>query len=111
MFYTVTVVYEIECECEKKYFGQTSQFLYKRIQQHKNDINKMTAKTGLSNHVIETGHNIKWEEVKIKNQERNIEKRCFLEMSNIIYNTNNMNVQTDYNNCQAIYKNLLSKFK
>lgn len=105
------VVYRLECECDKKYYGQTSQFLFKRIQQHKNDTKKQLTNTGLSKHVSETGHAIKWDNVEIVHYENNLEKRCFLEMSNIVRDKNNLNIQSDCNDCNALYKNILSKFK
>ena len=105
------VVYQLECECNKKYYGQTCQFVQKRIQQHKNDVRKGLTTTGLSSHVAETNHNIKWEDFKIIECESNTNKRCFLEMSNIIFDNNNLNIQSDYNDCLAIYKNLLSQLK
>ena len=107
------VVYEIKCECNKSYIGQTAQNLKNRIQQHKNDVKNLSTKTGLCNHVQQTKHKIDFDNVKILEKESNIHKRLFLEFAHIVSDNDNkiLNLQTDYKKGSTIYKNVLCKFK
>ena len=106
------VVYELSCQCQKKYIGQTKQRLKNRIQQHKNDIKNGSTNTGLSNHVNITKHNVEWDNVKILEKENNVFKRLFLEFAHITSNDENeiLNLQTDFKKGSMIYKNVLNKF-
>lgn len=107
------VVYEIPCSCNKVYIGQTSQYLKKRLSDHRGDIKRGEENTGLSSHVINSNftHNMQWDKVKILAKEPNLEKRSYLESFHIASNKNNINTQLDFKKCNAIYKNVLNKFK
>lgn len=61
------VVYKINCgQCAKSYIGETSQFLHKRLEQHKYNIkSKNIGGTGLAQHTIETGHAFKFDRAEI----------------------------------------------
>jgi len=105
------VVYAIPCECGQKYYGQTMQLLRNRLKQHQVDIAHKQQKTGLGAHVSSTNHNIHWNRVKIVDREMNNEKRLFLEMAHIISSQDSLNIQSDFNNSNTVYNNILKKFK
>ena len=52
-----------------------------------------------------------WDDFRILNKESNPQKRLYLESFQIATKTNAMNNQTDHKSCNAIYKNVLNKFK
>lgn len=56
------VVYEIKCECGVSYVGQTGQYIEQRLQQHKAG---RASHSSLSAHLIENGHNVTLDNVKI----------------------------------------------
>ena len=76
------VVYKVNCgDCQKCYIGETGRQLKIRLKEHERgsqseDLSKMS---GLSQHVIQTKHNIKFDEVKILYRESNFSKRKFKE--------------------------------
>lgn len=104
-----SVVYKLDCSCNKSYIGQTKQYLKSRIDQHKRDIRNGNSNTGLSEHVFETGHSIDWKNVKIIDREDNDHKRRFLEMAHIINDRNLLNKQTDYDDFKNVYNHVLKK--
>ena len=70
------VVYQYECICRKVYIGETGRSIKTRESEHKRAIrNGEDNHSGISKHVLETGHSIKWEEVKILAYETNWRKR------------------------------------
>ena len=72
----VGLVYQYECECGKIYIGETCRSIETREKEHKRAIRNMDENhSGLSKHVIETGHSVVWEEVKILAFEKDWKKR------------------------------------
>ena len=70
------VVYQYECQCGKVYVGETGRSLKTREGEHKRAIrNGDDNHSGISKHVIETGHTISWDGVKILAFENNWRKR------------------------------------
>ena len=70
------LVYQYECECKKVYVGETGRSLKTRENEHKRAIrNGDENHSGISKHVLETGHRIIWEGVKILAYETNWRKR------------------------------------
>ena len=70
------LVYQYECECKKVYIGETGRSIKSREMEHKRAIRNMDENhSGLSKHVIETGHRVVWEEVKILTYETDWKKR------------------------------------
>ena len=104
------VVYEVTCSCNKSYIGQTKQYLKTRLEQHKGDIRKFQGKTGLSQHVIEAGHTVDWGSVRVLKDEPCLVRRSFYEMAHITKNNNSLNVQTDFNDFNGTYQNVIKKF-
>ena len=102
--YVSDVVYEITCECSLRYIGQTKQHLYKRFKQHSRGNSEHSA---LSSHLIDSGHSIKFENVKVLCSERQQNKRDIKEM---IYIRSNhcMNTQLDHTKLSKCYDYLLS---
>ncbi|GAB0087717.1 uncharacterized protein DMENIID0001_020570 [Sergentomyia squamirostris] len=83
------IVYEISCgACEKRYVGTTKQFLYRRVNQHKNNCKvpiseENKRKSMLCHHSAETGHIFNFGETRIIDEHRNYGKRMMLEMLHI----------------------------
>ena len=70
------VVYQYECICKKVYIGETGRSIKTRENEHKRAIrNGDDNHSGISKHVLETGHSIRWSEVKILAHEANWRKR------------------------------------
>ena len=75
------VVYKVHCnDCEKCYIGETGRMVKTRMKEHKQDAeNKKENVSGLSQHIRQTKHKMKFNEVQILNRENNKEKRRFKE--------------------------------
>ena len=70
------VVYEYRCQCGMVYVGETGRTLRTREMGHRRAIAKGNQDhSGISKHVLETGHEILWDEVRIACHERNWRKR------------------------------------
>ena len=70
------VVYQYQCQCGKIYVGETGRTLGTREMDHRRAISKGNADhSGISKHVLETGHEIAWDEVRIVCYESNWHKR------------------------------------
>ena len=70
------VVYEYRCQCGMVYVGETGRTLRTREMDHRRAIAKGNQDhSGISKHVLETGHEILWDEVRIACHERNWRKR------------------------------------
>ena len=76
------VVYEYRCQCGMVYVGETGRTLITREMDHRRAIAKGNQDhSGISKHVLETGHEILWDEVRIACHERNWRKRKIKEVS------------------------------
>lgn len=105
------VVYKLNCNCGKKYVGQTKQYLKTRLRQHRSDVDKRLTKTGLCNHITNNpGHTIDWDNVKILDEISNDKTRQFYEMCHIITTDDTVNIQTDFNSFNNVYTGLIKKF-
>lgn len=104
------VIYEVTCKtCPCKYIGQTKQYISKRLATHKRDCDYFKDATALSNHTISTGHKFDFDNYRILNHESNYYKRIFKEMIFINKEQNSINFQTDINNLNNIYVNLIQQ--
>ena len=75
-FQTTGVVYQYKCECGKVYVGETCRSIRARKSEHKRAIRNMDDNhSGISKHVLETGHCIVWDAVEILAFERDWRKR------------------------------------
>lgn len=110
-----SVVYRIQCECQKCYIGETMQYLDKRMQQHRYDCrnNRMHIedKTALAKHHFQTGHQFKFNEVTIIDSEPQLYRRKVSEMIHISLN-DTVNIKTDTTDgLSGIYNNILQIYK
>ena len=104
------VVYSIECQCKRKYVGQTSQYLQTRFRQHQRDGTNRTesiSKSALSHHLSRTNHEIMFEKTAVLLQEDNKVKRDILEMIKIKSTHNTVNLKTDTALLPQVYDHLL----
>lgn len=92
-----SVCYKVECkDCNGVYIGETRQYLQKRIKQHRYHSNKGNkAHSGLTQHAVESNHNIDWDNYTIVAKESNTFKRKLKEAILIKKSPNNFNIQTD----------------
>ena len=75
-FQSTGLVYQYECQCKKVYIGETCRSIKARETEHKRAIRNMDDNhSGISKHVLETGHRIAWEEVKVLAFESDWRKR------------------------------------
>jgi Reverse transcriptase (RNA-dependent DNA polymerase) len=106
---TSDVVYSLPCNnCNQHYFGQTTQLLKSRLAIHKSDSRLERRRCALSEHVIDKGHHINFDQVKILHIEHNNTKRLFLEMIEISNSSSAMNKKTDIENLSQIYSYILT---
>lgn len=102
------VVYEIPCmSCSKKYIGQSSTMLKKRLALHRSDIRLRPGRCTLAQHVKTNNHEMDFNNTKILTQEKNYNKRTFLEMCYINECEDPINAKTDMENLSIIYSSLL----
>lgn len=103
------VVYEITCQnCNLSYIGQTSQTIKQRITLHKSDVRLRNKRCALTTHVETTGHTMLFDDVKILDSHKNLNRRLFLEMCHINNNENSINNRSDIDSLSSIYSFLLS---
>ena len=90
------VVYKIECkECESNYVGETGRCLQDRINEQNKDVRKKNERSNIYQHVRNTGHEFKFEEVKVLDEEANAIKRRFLEGVHTLMNRDTINRALD----------------
>ncbi len=90
------VVYEVPCQCQKRYCGRTRQRVGRRMDQHDYHITKKGEQnSGLTEHAIQTGHKPRWSGVRIIYRVRNQQKLNILESIAIKKTTSNLNRQLD----------------
>ena len=79
------VVYKIPCvNCKAAYIGTTSQYLGKRVSQHRADCrDRNENKSALVSHHVSEGHHFNFDGVLILDREHTYNKRMFLEMVHI----------------------------
>ena len=85
----------MECkECESNYVGETGRCLQDRINEHKKDVRKKNERSNIYQHVRNTEHEFKFEEVKVLD-EANAIKRRFLEEVHTLMNRDTTNKALD----------------
>ena len=106
------VVHKINClGCNKCYIGQTKNNLVTRINQHKNNINNSSGKTGLSEHTITFSHQFDFNNVIILEKNiHNDSKRLSLENFHIKNHNNTVNLQRESEKLSNIYCNIVFLF-
>ena len=103
------IVYKINCiNCNACYIGETKRVLEKRINEHKNDINKDPFDHGvISKHRTTTSHRINWDKVQILDHEAYYDRRCISEMLYIRTSNNILNAQIDTEKAPDIYDKII----
>ena len=101
------VVYEIPCECDKVYVGQTKNSLRTRVQQHRAACRLLQPeKSALAEHAITSNHAIKWTDAKVISRQTGWRQRLLAEA----YHTRQRH-QHAMNRCDmsfpTMYKSLL----
>ena len=64
------VVYSIPCECGRVYIGETGRTLKQRIGEHKRAVKNQDKNNGIGVHILQTGHEIKWEDAVVTHREQ-----------------------------------------
>jgi predicted GIY-YIG superfamily endonuclease len=101
------VVYEVKCNCEKVYVGQTKQFLRKRLNDHTYAVKRNNKKhSALSKHAIEENHEIDISSARVLCKEQRFGKRLIREMIQIRKRPDALNTQQDCINLGTSYDNL-----
>lgn len=101
------MVYRISCDgCEASYVGQTRRLLRNRIKEHKK-IN-IANPSVVHEHMIESDHSFKWDDVEILDRESYYYKRLISEMFFIQSQCSGLNLQTDTELLGESYKPIIS---
>ena len=69
------VIYKIPCECGDSYIGETLRPLDARIAEHKRCCREGNSSSGVAEHMWSKQHNIKWDDIKILDNESGWTKR------------------------------------
>jgi hypothetical protein len=103
------VIYRINCkDCDASYVGQTKRQLNTRIKEHKANIKQHQSKlTVISQHILNSGHQMDWENVQILDHESNYSKRIISETIFIKLQKNGLNVVEDTESLDEMYFPLL----
>lgn len=106
------IVYQVNCiDCnnQKCYIGTTGQTVHKRMNQHKNDVNKNNPnRSALAHHAIHNNHKFDFENVRILERESIYNKRMLLEELHIKSSRNCVNFKSqETRNVNDIYMPLL----
>ena len=73
-------VYRISCSmCSWSYVGETGRTIKQRVTEHKRAVRNWSASSEIANHVAETGHDMKWNEVECLSREATHFRRIFKE--------------------------------
>lgn len=91
------VIYEIKCECEKRYVGSTKQWVKNRFSKHRSDckLKKMTETTGLTVHAVREKHEFDFNKFTILDHIPNFFQRNVAEKMHIVRTENNVNLTVD----------------
>jgi hypothetical protein len=106
------LVYKVDCQnCSDPsacYYGETSQFLKKRMNQHKYGINRNNNQhSALCDHSISLNHSFDFENAKIVHRCDGRFKRLIQESLYISTDTNSINSRTNLNGINYYYSHIL----
>ena len=86
------VVYRIDCEnCDASYVGETGRQVRNRMAEHENDIRMKKPASKVSEHVQQTGHRFKFNDVSILDNSNHRKTRLHLESIHTFKDTNAIN--------------------
>ena len=101
-------VYEIPCkDCDRSYVGQSNRKISARRDEHMNDVKRKVTTSSLAQHVINTGHNIDFENTKTLHRCENYSKRIIREAIEIEKRPNNLNSRDDSQRLPHTWKHML----
>ncbi|EZA53495.1 hypothetical protein X777_07300, partial [Ooceraea biroi] len=87
------------------------QQLHTRVNEHKRDILKRGGSPSvISDHRLTSGHEFKWNDVQILDEESSYKKRLVSEMVNIKLQPNSLNLQTNTLALPEVYLPILDLF-
>ena len=102
------VVYHVPCaDCEQCYVGQTGNYLVDRLKQHELDVKNKREKSALSQHCLQLGHNMDFDDARVLHHKVSLRERLFFEMVGIANSANTMNLRSDVDGLSNIYSYLL----
>lgn len=102
------MVYRVECsDCGGVYYGETNQYLHKRMYQHTRDVRKGSTGTALAEHALKEKHTLDIVNVKIVQQEKDTKKRKFIEAVNILRDEKSINFKKDCEMVSECYFSLI----
>lgn len=102
------VVYSIKCSCSKVYIGQSSRWLEKRMADHKYNARiKNNTHSALCDHLINSGHEIDWNNVEVVHRERKQKCRDVMEMILIKTTPDTINRQNECKYLSNAYDNII----
>ncbi|XP_018311528.1 uncharacterized protein [Mycetomoellerius zeteki] len=91
-------VYKIPCSCGQVYIGETGRMVNLRIKEHQRDVRlKHATQSALSEHNIETGHQIQFDKTTTIANIASYFPRKYREAIEIQKHPNNLNRDNDYN--------------
>lgn len=109
------VVYAVPCGTDdgKIYVGQTGRMLETRINEHKTNVRKKEAKTGLVQHHIDEGHNFNFDATEILERIENQESRTIAEAFHIklLGSDTTVNMQRECGGIDSAYNGLVGKIR
>ncbi|KYM95323.1 hypothetical protein ALC62_14033 [Cyphomyrmex costatus] len=80
------------------------------VEEHRNHIKRnTTTRSVITEHRLQHGHDFRWNEVEVLDEESNYRKRIVSEMINIKKQKNSLNLQTDTENLHETYIPLINK--
>jgi hypothetical protein len=83
------VVYEIPCECRSIYIGETGRPVEVRVTEHKRSVQTNNpGASKLAEHALNTGHQFRWDDVRVIGHENNWKKRKIHEAAEMIRRKN-----------------------
>ena len=69
------VIYQIPCSCGEVYIGETGKTINERVKEHKRSVCRMDTNNSIAVHVMNTSHDIAWDQATIITQETHRLKR------------------------------------
>ena len=102
-------IYKIPCrDCKQFYVGETGRGLISRINEHKDDIVKQKAESGIAEHVRKDDHFFDFKNAKIVHYSKNIHKRHIIE-SAIINKCSKLDLTVNLNKGFSPHNDFLTK--
>lgn len=102
------MVYEVECECDATYVGQTAQYIGERFKQH---VKGGVTHSSLSAHLRNSNHKVEFNNVKVLCTESSIGVRLAKEAIHIRKRNGRLNSQLELRKISDCFKEILTNVK